>query len=471
MDKLTNDTPSDLREFRPPAPTPPKERPSLFKMFMLARRCNLSILFEKGYSMKLGHIRFPGWHHYMVNEPGLARRILMEPAERFPKGEMLRSIMKPLLGNGVSLSNGDEWKRQRRMIDPAFAQARLQNVFPLMLDAVDALVERLDALDDGATLRADVEMTHATADIIFRTIFSVAMDQPDARRVFDAFMRFQDTAPTIGLWRAAGLPTFLSVRRWQAERAARKIREPLGALTRERYAAFHRGESDERKDILASFIAAQDPETGEHFDLDDLIDQVAVMFLAGHETTASALSWTLYLLAMQPQVQERLHDEAVKVLGARRPTFEDIAKLKFTADVFREALRLYPPAGFLVRRSAETEQMRDKTVAAGSTVVISPWLMHRHREHWDRPNIFDPDRFKTPEGKESARAAFLPFSLGPRVCIGASFAMQEAKLVLATLVRRYRFEPEPGHTPVPIGRLTIRSENGIPLRIRRRNTG
>ena len=160
-----------MTEFRPPAPVPPKERPSLWRMFWMARRCTLSILFERGYSMKMGHIRFPGWNHFMVNEPKWVRHVLVDHADRFPKGEMLCAMMKPLVGDGIFISSGDLWKRQRRMIDPAFEQTRLQTAFPLMMDAVEAMERRFDALADGAALRADVETTHVTADVIFRTIF------------------------------------------------------------------------------------------------------------------------------------------------------------------------------------------------------------------------------------------------------------------------------------------------------------
>jgi cytochrome P450 len=155
-------------------------------------------------------------------------------------------------------------------------------------------------------------------------------------------------------------------------------------------------------------------------------------------------------------------------MGEREPSFADLKRLKLTRDVFREALRLYPSFGYIARSCAHDEAMRDKSVKAGSTVAVAPWLIHRHRTHWERPDIFDPDRFRTESGKASLRTAYLPFSLGPRVCLGAAFAMQEAVLILACLARRYRFEALAEHVPKPVGRLTIRSENGIKLRLHRR---
>ena len=454
-----------MTDFRPPAPVPPKERPSLWRMFWMARRCTLSILFERGYSMKMGHIRFPGWNHFMVNEPKWVRHVLVDHADRFPKGEMLCAMMKPLVGDGIFISSGDLWKRQRRMIDPAFEQTRLQTAFPLMMDAVEAMERRLDALPEGAPLRTDVETTHVTADVIFRTIFSEPIEADAADRVFAAFEQFQETAPSIGMWRAAGILPWFSLRRLRAGRAAREIRDLLQGLIRRRVAETEQDPPPEPRDILDSLIAARDADSGKGFTVTELVDQVAVLFLAGHETTASTLAWALYLVAMCPEVQDRLHREALEVLGQGRPEYQHVSRLKFTRDVFRETLRLYPPAPFLPRRSTETECMRDKTVPPGSAVVVSPWLIHRHRTFWDRPDIFDPDRFRTENAKESMRSAYLPFGQGPRVCAGAAFAMQEATLILACLLRRYRFECEPGHTPKPIGRLTVRSENGVALRL------
>jgi cytochrome P450 len=194
-----------------------------------------------------------------------------------------------------------------------------------------------------------------------------------------------------------------------------------------------------------------------------------MLFLAGHETTASALSWALYLLAHDRDVQERLYAEATDVLGERQPEFSDMKKLGLAWNVLREALRLYPPIPFLPRQATERSCMRDKVVEPGSIVSVSPWLMHHHRRHWKNPDVFDPDRFDRPETKESERCAYLPFGLGPRVCLGAAFAMQEGVLILASLARRYRFTPDPSHEPQPIGRITVRSANGIRLRVERRD--
>jgi cytochrome P450 len=455
-------------DYRPPAPTPPKRQLSLWARWFKGRHCTISFIPEKSYNMKMGHIRLPTHDLYPVCEPGLVRRILVEQWQRFPKNQALHKVLKPLIGDGMVISSGEQWKMQRRMIDPAFQEVRLRDVFPLMLEAVEAMRGRLDAVPDGSTVAVDEEMTHVTADIIFRTIFSVPLEQADANRAFRAFMRYQRHAANAFILGNAGVPRFLSPSHHFANWSGGRLRGLLEPLVRRRFDDRRAGRAGDHKDILASLLAAKDPETGHVFSLYELVDQVATLFLAGHETTAATLSWSVYLTAMCPPFQERLHGEAQSTFGDRDPLFSDLKQLKFTRDLFRETLRLYPPLPFLARTCAHHEQMRDKEVKAGSSVVVAPWLIHRHRTHWERPDVFDPDRFQTTSGKQSLRHAYLPFSLGPRVCLGASFAMQEATLILASLARRYRFEALPEHVPQPVGRLTIRSANGIKARIFRR---
>jgi cytochrome P450 len=370
-------------------------------------------------------------------------------------------------------------------MDPSFEGARVQRVFSRMQDAADAMVRRLSALTPGTTHDVEVEMTHVAADIILRTILSQPLDGGDALKIFEAFGRYQALAPRLMM------PAFFGLRWlrpwWQvrrSRRAAEEIRELLVTLIRPRYEAYQaavaRGEADDPAagdDLLASLLRVRDERSGRGFDFDELVDQVAMLFLAGHETSASALSWSLHLLAHSPAVQERLCAEARPQLDALRGDPGVLKDLPLARNVFREALRLFPPVGFLARQAAQSCPMRDKRVPAGASVVVSPWLIHRHRELWARPDEFDPDRFAEgaaePEGapapRESQRRAYLPFGMGPRVCIGATFALQEATLVLATLAAHFRFEPVPGHVPEPVGRLTIRADNGILLNVFPRN--
>lgn len=415
----------------------------------------------------MGEVHLPGVDLYMVNDPVQVRRVMTEDVAQFPKSAHMADALRPLLGESIFTTNGDTWKRHRDMMQPAFAQARLEAAFPVMAAAAADLVLRLQQESAAGTeCDIEIEMTHVTADIIFRTIFSEPLAGPDAHRVFSAFAKFQALAPKLML------PALFGVR-WLAwpwnvarsNRAAREIRQLLEQLVRPRHTAWQRGDDLGKNDILSAFLAARDATTGKPFSLTELVDQVAMLFLAGHETSASALTWSAYLLAMAPDVQQRAFEELSGVIGQRAPQQADMKQLTLTRNVFRETLRLFPPVGFIAREAAQTCPMRDKVVPKGASVVISPWLIHRHRERWHDPDAFNPDRFDDADSRESIRSAYLPFGMGPRVCMGAAFALQEATLILTSVLRAFRIEPVANHTPMPVGRLTIRSDNGVRVRL------
>ena len=404
---------------------------------------------------------------YMVRQPELIRDILVRRSHQFPKSALMDDMLGALTGHSIFVSNGKAWERHRRLMDPAFAGARIKAVFPMMLGAVDACAKRLAAHVAGKTasepVAIDVEMTHYAADIIFRTIFSEPMNGESARRFFKAFNVFQEVAYAHGMMKLGRVPTWLLPGTWRAKRATRVIRAILEDPIRRRLEAVRAGRPTPQDDILATLMTTVDPETGTGFDDGELLDQIAMLFLAGHETSAAALAWSLYLLANCPHVQERVHAESLTVMGEARPKSEHMKRLVLTRDVFREALRLYPPVAFLARDTSRPEKLLTKELDPGSVIFISPWLMQRHEKYWERPDAFDPDRFETENGREGLKCAYLPFSMGPRVCAGAAFALQEATLLIAELVRRYRFRPVDGHTPEPVARLTLRSANGVPL--------
>jgi cytochrome P450 len=462
--------------FCPHYPPPAKKRPSAWRMFVSKRRSWLDALYERSYAMKMGEVHLPGVDLYMINEPGLVRHVMVDAAlEQFPKHPMLGEALRPLLGDSIFTTNGETWRRQRELMDPSFEAARLRLVYGRMRDAALAMAARLARVPDGAVHDVEVEMTHVAADIILRTILSETLDGPSARRVFDAFARYQELAPRLMM------PSFFGLRWlrpwWQVQRsrrAAGEIRALLVDLIRPRFEAARQGE-DAHDDILASLLRVRDPASGRGFEFDELVDQVAMLFLAGHETSASALSWALHLVANSPDVQRRMHEEACAHLDLEAEDPGALKDLVLARNVFREALRLFPPVGFLARQCTHAQAMRGKTVRAGASVVVAPWLIQRHRELWARPDEFDPDRYdrddETPPARESLRRAYLPFGMGPRVCIGAAFALQEAAIVLGVLARQFRFEPAPGAVPEPVGRLTIRAEHGIRLRVFQRGSG
>ena len=408
---------------------------------------------------------------YLVREPEAIRRVLVSDASRYPKARLMDSMLRALTGYSIFVSNGEAWRRQRAIIDQAFENARVREVFGLMRDACDAMGARLDARVPemgGAILDVDVETMHFAGDVIFRTLFTEPMSERDAREIFTSFERFQRIAYAHGFLTLISVPTYLLPSHWRGRRDAAVIRRALHRPIARRLSRLAHGEPTPDNDILATLISAPDPVTGTRFDETELLDQVAMLFLAGHETSAAALGWALYLIANRPEVQSRMRAEADGALGDRTAEFADMRRLPFIRDVFQETLRLYPPVAFLARDATEATRLCEQPIEAHAQTIVPTWLMHRHGVYWKGADQFDPDRFSDPATKTVRACAFLPFSMGPRVCSGTAFAMQEATLALAELLRRFEFSAVPGHSPEPVSRLTLRSANGLPLMVKRR---
>jgi cytochrome P450 len=445
----------------PPKPTPRPEKVTLRQYVKLFRKDLLSAQPAKLYRAWMAEFRTPFFRSYMINQPSLIKTVLKERPDDFPKSQRVSEGLKPLLGESVFLTNGEVWKRQRRIIDPAFEGGRLRDTFPAMWAASEAAVARLDGRV-GQVVEIEEETSHAAADVIFRTLFSIPIEHEVAGKVFDEFRTYQRSAPIVNLGAFLPLPRwFPRFFRKDTKRTAASIRGLITQLTEERMQAIQAGEAPD--DLATKIMTTVDPETGKSFDTNEMVDQVAIFFLAGHETSASALAWTLYLCALFPEWQEKVAEEAAKL----SEDFSAVSKLKISRDVFREALRLYPPVPMMVRETTCPEHFRDRDIDVGSQVVISPWHLHRQERLWDNPDGFDPTRWQTDNGKQCMREAYMPFSAGSRVCTGAGFAMVEGVLMLSMILKHFRITPV-GDAPVPIAHLTVRSRDGINLRIERR---
>ncbi len=445
----------------PPKPPARAERVSLLTHLRLFRRDILSAQPARLYRAWMAEFRTPFFRSYMVNDPALIRLVLNARPGDFPKSDRVGEGLRVLLGQSVFVTNGEIWKRQRRIIDPAFEGGRLRETYPAMLAAAQAAVARLGE----GVVEIEEAASHAAADVIFRTLFSIPIEHRLAAEVFAAFRAYQRSQPILNLAAFLPLPRWMPrFHRRATRRAAAQIRLLIEELVAARAGEIAAGTAPD--DLATKIMVTRDPVTGQGFTPAEMVDQVAIFFLAGHETSASALSWALYLLALFPQVQERVAAE-VAGLGAA-PEFGDIARLRLTRDVFRETLRLYPPVPMMVRETTCPETFRGRAVGPGAQVVLSPWHLQRHERLWAEPDAFDPDRWGREETKASVREAYLPFSAGPRVCTGAGFAMVEGPLLLALLVRAFRFERIAGDDPVPVAHLTVRARDGIRLRVTRR---
>lgn len=454
----------------PVFPKPLKSKASLVKRFFGNRYSMLDVLYDRCYQMRMGEVKLPGIHLYMVNQPDLVHRVMVSEYQNFPKHRLQGKMLEPLLGESIFTTNGAQWRKQRDMLNPAFEMVRVQHVFSLMKSAADEMMLRLEKAEEQGGFDIDAEMTHVTADVIFRTILSVRLDSEQGRRIFEEFTLFQREATKAGIMALFRLPLWLA---WLPERrrqrAGKGIRASIANVIRPRYEAAQRGVEDAHQDILSSVLRAIDPDTGTMFSFKEIVDQICMLFLAGHETSASALTWSLYLLSISKRVQDEAHAETKEAMDKEGVTVSSVKSLSLVRDVFREALRLYPPVGFFPRECTLNTSMRDKNMKRGSAVVVTPWLIHRHREYWDNPNGFDPRRFSDKKNlKTPLKDVYMPFGMGPRICIGASFALQEATLILGMILRKYEVSLAPGFTPRPVGRLTIRSENGMRVRLKRR---
>ncbi|MGV8951443.1 MAG: cytochrome P450 [Cypionkella sp.] len=446
----------------PPKPPSRPDRVSWLQYLRLFRADILSAQPARLYRAWMAEFRTPFFRSYMCNDPALVQRVLVERPDDFPKSNRIREGLNPLLGNSVFVTNGDVWKRQRRIIDPAFEGGRLRDTFPAMLAAGQAAVARMPQ----GVVEVEAEMSHAAADVIFRTLFSIPIEHEVATQVFDEFRAYQRTQPILNLAAFLPLPAwFPRFHRRKTKTSAAVIRDLINMLTQIRAEDIAAGTAPD--DLATKIMTTPDPLSGERFETSEMVDQVAIFFLAGHETSASALAWALLMLALYPEVQEKVAAEAESLGDA--PDFGAMSKLRFTRDVFREVLRLYPPVPMMVRENLRTEDMRGRAVAKGAQIVLSPWHLHRHERIWDRPDEFDPSRWQTPENRACAREAYMPFSAGPRVCTGAGFAMVEGVLLLALLARAFRFERVLGEDPVPVAHLTVRASNGIRLRVSARS--
>ncbi|MEZ5450456.1 MAG: cytochrome P450 [Thiolinea sp.] len=319
-------------------------------------------------------------------------------------------------------------------------------------------------MPNGSQLGVLSEMGKLTSEIIARTLFGKELGADKASAVINAFADYQRAIEQIHLSNFLGLPEWLPIgglNMGAARKAARTIHRIVDGIiegaTREH----------EEGTLLADLLAANAASRGESISLEGIRNELIVLFMAGHETTANALSWVWYLLSQSPEVEARLHEELERVLGGRLPTYEDYTQLTYTRAVFEETMRLYPPVPILSREASADDVIRRREVPKGSLMLVVPWLLHRHRNYWDNPDHFMPERFLD-VNKRPDKFLYLPFSVGPRVCIGKLFGLVEAVLAIAILAQRFRLTLPAGTEVVHECRLTLRPRGGLPMQLERR---
>lgn len=410
------------------------------------------------------HFRFLFWPAYVFYHPDQVKRVLQENHRNYSKNFPMMKAAQEIFGNGLFTNDGASWLHQRRLMQPSFHHKRLASFGRLMSEAAAAMLERWQSSNPGdAPLDISQEMMHLTLRIAGLAIFAHDLTN-EVDRIGSTFTTLD---PLISRYTSFPFPPL-----WVPTPRNRRLLAGLNTLNTVIYALI----AERRKqladtdapDLLSMLLAARDEETGLGMSDQQLRDEVLTLLLGGHETTAMVLTWTWYLLSQYPEVQRRLHAELDSVLSGQLPAIEHLDALPYTRMVIQEAMRLYPPVFGFTRFAIAPDEIGGYTVPAKSIIFLSAYCTHRHPACWEEPEVFDPERFTPERSTDRPRFAYFPFGGGPRQCIGNSFAMMEAQLVLATIAQRYSLRLVPGHPVVPQVLLTMRPRYGLPMTLQLR---
>jgi cytochrome P450 len=375
-------------------------------------------------------------------------------------------MLSAVLRDGLLTVEADQWRMQRRTLAPLFAKRSVMNFAPAMIRAADALVGRWRSRGEGRVVDVAAEVTQLTLDVLERTIFSDGLGG-DPEDVRTAMRTYFDTIGRIDPFDVLGLPDFVPrLGRRRVRPALRFFDAAVDAIIAMRRSRLAEDPSGMPRDILTLLLEAQDPETGQGLSEAEVRANVITFIAAGHETTANAITWSLFLLSQSPEWGKRVAAEAEREMGGRPDALAE--RLVETRAVVEEAIRLYPPLVAISRQAIGPDELAGRRIRRGTMVVIAPYVLHRHCLLWDRPDIFDPTRFLHGGRDRIDRYAYLPFGAGPRNCIGSAFALQEATIVVASITRDFDFEVPRGHTVWPVHRVTLRPQGGLPMAIRNR---
>jgi len=392
------------------------------------------------------------WH--MVQDPAAMKRIFLDNSDNYPKSEVMNRMLRPAVGNSLFTAEGSEWRWQRRAVAPVFSHRNVVALSPVMTETARRAAARM-APDRPHEMVG--EMLSATFDVICEVALS-------GREYFDAETYGAAITEYFEKVGRASMLDFLQAPDWvprPGHLLGRRSVRTMHGMVSEAIEARRRQASGKADDLLDHMLAATDPQTGRTMTPTDLLHNMQFFIVAGHETTALALSWALYLLATRQDVQDRARAEARSALTGEAATEAELAAAPFVRRILDEAMRLYPPVGFLARTARDHDVLGGRDVRPGEIVFLAIYAMHRHEMFWDRPNDFDPDNFAPEAVKVRHKYLHIPFGAGPRVCVGANFAMMQAQIILTTLLARYRFETVGRPPPWPVMTMTVRPEGGV----------
>lgn len=428
-------------------------------LFRFVRNPLLSLprsAYEEPITILRSPMRTVAW----ISDPALVETVLVTNAGSFEKTSIEKRVFARTLRDGVLTSEGKLWRWQRRSMAPMFRHMEILRYVPAMAEAADALIGRWRQAKPGSIQPIDRAMTETTFAIIARTMLIGGLPAES-----ETIKHATEQALSRISWEIAFAvlrfpPWMPHPATFQLYRSGRRLRAAVGDIIARRLA-----DGAEGDDLLARLLAARDPDSGAPMTRDQLINNLLTLLEAGHETTARALTWTLYLLARSPDWQDKVRREVTAVCGDRDISPEHLQSLVLTQQVLKEAMRLYPPVPVMSRTSLHPMTLHGETLPSGTMIVIPIYCIHRHRRLWSDPDSFDPMRFTPERDAAYPRGQFMPFGAGPRICLGAAFAMAEATVVLASLMRAVRFEWDGKHSPEPISRVTLQPKGGMPLQV------
>jgi cytochrome P450 len=405
----------------------------------------------------------PGFYWYLISHPSGIERILQTNQHNYPKGKLFNKPMSLIVGRGLLTSEGEFWRRQRRLAQPAFHRQRISALGDLMTRTTEETLDNWDSYaSTGAVIDIADEMMRLTLRIAGQTLLSVDTGQ-DARRFGPALrVAFEHVNHRMSIpW---ALPEYIPTpRNLRFRKAKQELDEVVYGIIKAR-----RHSNVDNGDLLSMLLLARDEDTGEGMSDEQLRDEVMTILIAGHETGAAALTWSWYLLARNPDVENRLVGELQKVLGGRTPAVEDLPKLPYSKMIFEETMRLYPPAWGLPRQSLHPDEIGGYEIPGKALVVVSQYVTHRHPDFWQNPEAFIPERFSPENSEGRPRFAYFPFGGGARQCIGNQFAIMEAQLILATVAQRYRIQLADDQEVDPDPTFTLRPRNGVKVKLTKR---
>ncbi|MGZ8189690.1 MAG: cytochrome P450 [Methylococcaceae bacterium] len=447
-----------MTEFIPPFPERHKHDLGPIDILKFARRDLLSIWSEEAFKRQFMGTKIINRSIFIANCPEVIRYVLVTNHANYEKkSPLMRKAMEPLLGDGLFISNGETWQKHRNMEAPLFTPEQVARYSEVMVKAAEACVKRWSPLRQGATINVLTEMRQLAAEIICQTLFGNQLSAEQAGQVVKNFAEYQGAIEQMDVSTFFGLPSWFPGIKWGAAgKAAKNIHQIVDKMINEGI------KSDNKETILAYMLERQVKENVTSL---QIRNELIVLFMAGYETTAGTLAWAWYLISQCPDVEQRLHEEIDQVIGTRSAMFDDFSRLAYTRAIIEETMRLYPPVPLLSREVGADDTIRKRHIPAGSIMLVVPWLLHRHKLYWDKPDHFIPERFLADAQVKPKKFAYIPFSVGPRVCLAKYFGTVETTLCLAILAGHFRLSVPEGQVVSHECRLTLRPKNNLPMQI------